>query len=236
MDKSDDILRALSQVPELTEAAKRILAANEEFKKLFADMMKQRMQAEIPQEEHKSICADVSRTIKETPCAMPNLDVMSEKFADKAAAAFTQKLEKGIKEKIDHAFENAKVRHVYSYVRPQDLLDVMEPRAKKWTVVATVLCAVLMLYIAASGVVHHHSDEYYGKLYLEVVTSEYTTDNEHEMLRKNTFSLSALPSEYRENPKLVRQHIKRNRGILKQRKKEAKVNDGVFSATIPLER
>jgi hypothetical protein len=236
MDESNDILKALGQIPELTEAAKRILAADEEFKKLVAEILKQRMQAEFTPEERQSIIADIIEVIKETPCAMPDLDAMSEKFADKAAAAFTQKLDKGIKDKIDDAFENAKVRHVYSFIRPQDLLDVMEPRAKKWTVVATALCAVLLLIITVSGVARHHSDEHYGKLYLEVVTSEYTTDEEHEMLRKNTIPLSALPSEYRENSKLVRQHIKRNQEILKQRKKEAKVNDGAFSAKIPLER
>lgn len=236
MDDSNDILKALGQVPELAEAAKRILAANEEFKKLFAEMMKLRVQAEVPQEEIRKIYAATSEAIRKTPCLLPDTTELSEQIAKKAAMSFAREAYNDTKDMIRQAFKDTHVQHVYTYVRPRDLLDALEPKAKAWTVIASILSAVLLLTTVFGFVLYRHSEVYYGQQYIEEAISKYATDEEKEMLRKDTYSVSGLPKEYYKTPKIVQQRIKRNKEILLQREAEARANKGKFSTRVPLER
>lgn len=236
MNDSNDIVKALGQTPELIDAAKKILEANEEFKKLVAEMLKHRAQAEVPLEELKKIYAAASEAIRKTPCLLPETDKLSEQIAKKAAMSFARDAYNDTKDIIREAFKDTKVEHVYTYVRPYDLLEAMKPKAKVWTVISSILSAVFFLVIVVGVLFYRHSEVYYGQQYVEEAISKYATDDESEMLLKDTYSVSRLPKEYYKAPKIVQQRIKRNKEILKQREIEAKANKGKFSTKVPLER
>lgn len=236
MNDSNDIVKALGQTPELIDAAKKILEANEEFKKLVAEMLKHRAQAEVPLEELKKIYAAAAEAIRKTPCLLPTTDKLSEEIADKASESFARKSYDDMKDMIREAFKDTKVEHVYTYVRPKDLLHAMAPKAKIWTVISSILSAVFFLVIVVGVLFYRHSEVYYGQQYVEEAISKYATDDERKMLLKDTYSVSRLPKEYDKAPKIVQQRIKRNREILRQREMEAKANKGKISTRVPLER
>lgn len=236
MEDSNEILKALGQIPELADAAKKILEANEEFKRLFAQAMKQRVQAEVSQDGLEKVYAAAVHGVKETSCQLPDIDELSAKIADRAAIYFSNNLSVGIQGTIDKAFSGAKLRHVYTYARPDDLLDAMKPWAKVWTVVSSILCGILISFFVGIGIYQHRSEEHYGRMYMQIIKSKYITDEEYEMLRKNTYTISALPVEYEKTPKLVKQRIERNQEILEQREEEARANKGKVLTNVPLER
>ena len=50
------------------------------------------------------------------------------------------------------------------------------------------------------------------------------------------YPISFLPKECLKTPSVVRQRIRRNEQIIRQRKKEARANKGHYTTKIPLER
>ena len=236
MEDSNDILKALGRIPELAEAAKKILEANEEFKKLSAEMMKRCVQADVSQDGLQKVYAAAAKGVKETSCRLPDTDELSERIANRAATYFANNLSEGLQGTIHEAFNGAKLQHVYTYARPDDLLDAMRPRARAWTIIASILCGILIIFVVGMGIYQHHTEEHYGRLYMQVLDSKYITEEEFEMLRKNTYSISALPVEFNKTPKLVMRRIERNIETIKLREEEARAKNGRFSAKVPLER
>lgn len=100
----------------------------------------------------------------------------------------------------------------------------------KWGcfVIALVLCLGFYLPIfLATGVVKDKNA--IGQEYVEISRSEYVTEEERELLERNTNPISLLPGEYEEDPEGVRKKIRQNRKEIKRRKKEAERNGGRWS-------
>lgn len=233
MDNSNDILRALSEVPDLSDAAKKILASNEEFKKLFAEMMKQRVQAEFTPEELRRAIAAIIEAIKKTPCALPDTYQLSRQVADNAVG----EIKAAIKAEAKQAVKEAVQENPVTLAKPHEYAKYIEPKLRNWTFAMTSLVISFILFFVGAVIISFNSKEYYGQLYMEeVLNSNYITDEEHDMLVQESYVTSALPNEFKEKPKYVKKKIKQWVEILKQREKEAKLNDGKYSVAVPLER
>ena len=72
----------------------------------------------------------------------------------------------------------------------------------------------------------YNSEAYWGRQYYEVYSSPYLTDKEREKISRDVHTIAILPNEFDKDPKRVKEQIKKNRGILKERKKEAKKDKG----------
>ena len=236
MENSNDILKALGQVPDLTEATRNALEALEQTKKMHAEVLQKGLQTAVPPEELQKVYSVAARGVRETTCRLPDPDTLSALIATKASEYFARLTSANMKDVIRQAFKDTPVEHVYTYARPRDLLNAMEPKARLWTVFATAVAAASLIVLIGIGASYYHTQEYIGRQYMEIYFSKYTTDAETEMLSKDLITLSALPKEYDKTPKIVRQRIKRNLEILGQRKAEAKANKGKFSTKVPLER
>ncbi len=210
--ESKEFVDALVQVPELVEAAKTFKETSGHIISSVADAIQKRPQAEIPDSELQKIAA--------TPCAPPKMDSVVKDFAYKVVGV----IEPIIKDKVNEALKGAAVtvQHTHSYCFERDLKDVADTRLRKRCLIFGLTTVVLALIIAIIAITHFNSEAYLGKQYYEVYSSPYLSEEERETLSRNCRTIAILPTEFDKNPKRVKEQIKKNRSILKERKKEAK--------------
>ena len=236
MDDTNDILKALGQIPELTEAAKRIMATNEEFKKLVADMMKQRVQAEVSQDQIQNVCNAVIEAVSRTSCRLPDTKALSEQIARQTVALFSTEIEDTAEKAVEKAVERHPVKHVFSYAKTWDLIKVAERKLKGQMIAVLIANVILLVGCAILGYAYFQPKQKIGRRYMEIIHSKYTTDEERDKLWRGVYVLSAIPVEFNETPVVVNNKVTRNEEILRQREAEAKSNKGKYSTRVPLER
>lgn len=210
--ESKEFVDALVQVPELVEAAKTFKETSGHIISSVADAIQKRPQAEIPDSELQKIAA--------TPCAPPKMDSVVKDFAYKVVGV----IEPIIKDKVNEALKGAAVtvQHTHSYCFERDLKDVADTRLMKRCLIFGLTTVVLALILVIIAIAHFNSEAYLGKQYYEVYSSPYLSEEERETLSRNCRTIAILPTEFDKNPKRVKEQIKKNRSILKERKKEAK--------------
>ena len=71
---------------------------------------------------------------------------------------------------------------------------------------------------------------HWGKEFFELYTSDYLTAEEKARLERNAGYTGILPQNYYKDPIGAQERLKRNKAILKKREREAKKNNGKFSA------
>ena len=102
--------------------------------------------------------------------------------------------------------------------------------------IVQVINIILLVIVGILTIGHYTSEEYFGQRYAEIAASKYTTKEERDDMVSVAYPISFLPKEYHKTHSVVRQRIRRNEQILRQRKKEARANKGKYSTSIPLER
>lgn len=210
--ESKEIVDALVQVPELVEAAKTFKETSGHIISSVADAIQKRPQAEIPDSELQKIAV--------TPCAPPQMDSVVKDFANKVVGA----IEPIIKDKVKEALKGAAVSvlHTHSYCFERNLKEIADTRLMKRCLIFGLTSLVLASIIVIIAIAHFNSEAYLGKQYYEVYSSPYLSKEERETLSRNCRTIAILPTEFDKNPKRVKEQIKKNRSILKERKKEAK--------------
>ena len=210
--ENKDIVEALEQVPALVKAAETFKATSGHIVSSLADAVKQRPQAEIPESELQKI--------SKTPCAQPDVDSFSKALVQKVAGDIGST----IKEKVDEALKGAtvKVQHTHSYCIEKDLKEFADIRLWNRSLAFGLTSVVLVAIIAIIAIVHFNSETYWGKQYYEVYSSPYLTEEEWENISRNIHTIAILPNEFDKDPKRVKKQIKKDNGILKVQKKEAR--------------
>lgn len=236
MDNNNQILEALGKVPGLVEAAEKILEACEEFKKMLAELLNHQIHADIPTEELKKVGATVEQVVMQTRCAMPDTTGLAQQVAEKAIPSIRPAIRAEAELGVKDAIKDNPVQHIFTYAKTWDLVKVAETKLKRRIWAVLIINIILLATLIPLGTEHFLSKAQVGKEYMSVYLSEFTTKEERKILSENIMTISALPREYNKTPKLVRQRIKRNKKILKQRKAEAKANKGKYSTKIQLER
>lgn len=238
MDNNNQILEALGKVPGLVEAAEKILEACEEFKKMLAELLNHQIHADIPTEELKKVGATVEQVVKQTRCALPDTAQISGRIAEQASSLFKASINAETKEAVKDALKDTRVtvKHEHSYYPTYEIVKVADKKLVQRFWIMAIVATIAISYSIVGTCIYFNSATFIGREYLEVYRSEYTTDEEREMLAKDVYDTSFLPREYTKAPDLVKAKIKRNKEILRQRKAEAKANKGKFSTKVPLER
>jgi translation elongation factor EF-1beta len=133
-----------------------------------------------------------------------------------------------IKEKVNEALKGATVtvQHTHSYCIERDLKEYADIRLWNRSIAFGLVSVVLVAIIVIIAIVHYNSEAYWGRQYYEVYSSPYLTDKEREKISRDVHTIAILPNEFDKDPKRVKEQIKKNRGILKERKKEAKKDKG----------
>lgn len=232
MDNS--VIEALSKVPELVETTKSIIEQNEKTNALFAKMLEHRAQAEIPNEEVQKVVLSVTDGVKRTRCAAPDVSDCSELIAQGVLNRTRGAVENAVRETVQNT--PITLEHHHTHVTAMGLAQMAEEKTRNLLALASIGLCVLLLWIGVAIAMYYHSDTYWGTQYLDIVCSEYTTDDERAMLWENHYNVSVLPKEYRLNPSYAKNKIKQNKMVLKQRRRKGKDKNGNFSTPVPLER
>lgn len=229
MTENNEIYKSLGQVPELVKLAQKQSQNIENLSKMVAQAIQRQMTAKIPEEEHQKM----AQTISSTPCAAPDMTVV----ANELAKSMIKAVRRDIHDEAVKAVKEAIQENPVTLAKPHEYAEYIEPRLRNWALTMTILVISFVVSFIGIAIYSAHSKEHYGRLYMEeVLNSKYITKEEHDMLVQDSYVMSALPSEFKKKPKYVKKKINRWVEILEQREEEAKVNNGVFSTAIPLER
>lgn len=238
MELNNKILEALSKIPKLVELAERLMAELKIKSDILAKAVQNKVQAEIPPEAIESFTKAVTDSVRHTQCAPPDASRLSAGIANKLAEEIRTQVYADVRAATSEAIKDTPhvLKKEVVYMNPWDATEFAEDKTRRYNHVLLVLCIVFMIAFGFCAWKLYGSDAYVGKRYMENCTSEYATRAEKEMLWENTSTVSVVPDEYDKLPGLVRQKIRNNKAILRQREAEAKANNGHFSTRIPLER
>ncbi len=232
MDNS--VIEALSKVPELVETTKSIIEQNEKTNAVFAKMLEHRAQAEIPNEEVQKIVRSVTDGVEQTRCAAPDVSDCSELIAQGVLKRTRGAVEDAVRETVQNT--PIALEHHHTHATAMGLVQMAEEKTRNLLTLASIGLGILLLWICFAIAEYYRSDTYWGTQYLDVVCSEYTTESEKAMLWENHYTVSVLPKEYKSNPSYVKNKIKQNKMVLKQRRRKGRDKNGNFSTPVPLER
>jgi hypothetical protein len=234
MNENNEIYKSLGQVPELVKLAQNLIEKIEKLIKMVAQAIQRQMTATIPEEEHQRM----AKTISHTPCAAPDMTEVANELANSMIKALRRDIHDEAVNAVKEAVKDTpvKVEKNVHYTSSWEMSHIADKALARrfWIMFSVTVLASLLIAIGAYE--YFNSKMYLAKQYMEVYNSKYTTDEEREMLREDTFTVGALPLEYHKSPGLVKAKIKRNKQILQQRNEEAKANKGKFSTKMPLER
>ena len=210
--ENKDIVEALEKAPELVKAAETFKETSGHIVSSLADAVKKRPQAEIPESELQKI--------SETPCAPPDMDSFSKALAQKIAGGIGTL----IQDKVNEALKNAtvSVQHTHSYCIERDLKEIADIRLWNRSIAFGLTSVVLAAILAIIAIAYYNSETYWGKQYYKVYSPPYLYQEERETLSRNCRTIAILPTEFEKNPKRVKEQIKKNKNILKERKKKQK--------------
>lgn len=232
MDENNEIAKYLGQVPGLVNATNTLLKDNARKDELIARLLQKRPQAEIPQAEIDK----VTQAVEQTPCALPDTREIANAIAVPVMDEIRRSLANEIEQTVSNTVSSIPVKHIHTHTTLAEMTQMAEKKLRRSVYISLGSCIITLIIVVILFWCGLNSKEYLGVEYRRIVTSEYITDAEYEMLMSEARALSYLPKESIDNQKYCKQMIRRNKRILRQRKAEAKANNGNYSTSIPLER
>lgn len=232
MDNS--VIEALSKVSDLVETTKIIIDQNEKTNAIFAKVLEHRAQAEIPHEEVEKVVRSVVDGVQHTRCAAPDVTKASELIAQ----AVLNRTQGAVEDAVRETVRNTPVtlEHQHTHVTALGLVKFAEEKTRNLLTLVSIGLGALLLWIGIAIVWYYNTDTYWGEQYNEVACSNYATEEERNMLWEDIYAKSVLPKEYKTNPSHVKDKIRQNKKVLKQRRRKGKDKNGNFSTDVPLER
>lgn len=220
MNETEILIEALGQVPELVEAAKVYKTANDKTVSALATAIKQQPNAIIPPTE----ILKVINAVAGTQCALPDSADLVRKITAEIAPILREEVEQTIRKTRIH------LQHEHKHYSLGNLWEIVDDKAQKW--IFGLACAVFLLLMGyAFGIAYAFESELFlGREYWEICSSEYLTKEEADAMLEDLDGVSAYPEKYKDYPKSLREKLRKNKSIIKKRRKQAKNNDGKFSA------
>lgn len=212
------LLDALEQIPNLINAAQTYKATSDRIVTTLAEAVKKSPPAIVPAGELEKM----KEVIKTTPCAKPDITLISKELARRIAGDVSDAIKPAVRNAASEALKGASVSVEHSHIIERNLKDVVDKKMKKTNRILWGVIIILALTIGISAITYFSGETYWGKQYYDVFTSKYLTPEEKANLKENSFLLSVLPRDYREDTAAARLQIKQYKEILKKREKDAK--------------
>ncbi len=234
MENNPTIIQALGEVPGLIEATKTIIEQNDKTNAIFAKALEHRAQAEIPIEEVQKVVRHVTEGVRQTRCAAPDVNEISDIIGQNVSKKTSQVLEDVVRETVRNT--PIQLKHTHVHTTESSLLKLADDVSKNWILALSGVCILLIITIICTLLWYRNTERYWGNRYMKVYKSEYTTESEKKVLWEKAYPVDFLPSEFGTNPDYVKKKIQQNEVVLKERKREAKRHKGKWSAKVPIER
>lgn len=227
MEKTDNYFKL---IPQVLDKNIKVLDAMNRRDEVYAKILQQKQQAEIPQEELEKI----AQVVAQTPCKEPDPEILSKHIALKVISGVQNDIQKAVEEKIKTMKINLTHNHYHSKLF--NICEMVEKDVRNWLITLVVLCFTLAASLTGCLWWYFTSDIYYGQQYQQIYSSKYITTEEKNMLAKEIRGTGFLPNEYYDVPKVCQGRIKRNKQLIKERREQAEVNKGRFNTIPAIER
>lgn len=222
MENNNDIVKALAEVPTLVEMTKQLIEDNEQKFKILAEVAKQKPTAEIPDTELQRVSKAAAEAVANTRCALPSCEMVAKEIADTAICQMSDSIEEKASMAVKTGIKSTPIRHIFTYARTPDLLDVADQKLSKLVKVLLGIVGAMALLIAIVGILYTNSEIRWGRKYQRIIQSEVITDSERAKFLENTYPVGRLPKDYKKSPTRIRKQIRQYEDILEQRQKDIK--------------
>ncbi|MBR0531007.1 MAG: hypothetical protein IJJ96_00205 [Bacteroidales bacterium] len=234
--ENNEIAKALGQVPELVARTDTLIEDNARKDEIIGRLLQSRMKAEIPDSEVEKVVHAASTAVARTRCATPDAVGIGSEVASFIKEDIRDSLHDVVVNTVRESIKDIPVEHIHTHTTLRQLTKMAEEKLNNWIEGLAIACASLFIMMISLFLGYINSEEYLGSRYVNVINSKYITTDETKALMKGTYYVGIMPKEYSKNRRIIRQRIRRNEEILRQRRKEARANKGNYSTTIPLER
>ena len=181
MDDIQLILTALSQAPDLVEAARTYKDVNDKAINTISTAVKQQPKAIIPDSE----MIRLKNNISQTPCALPETDEFTKALADQVYKIIAPVIRSEIKSAVGATDITIKHDHTHNHYSLAGFWKIVNDTAKKW-IIGLAMSTLILAATLVIGLVHlTNSEMYLGMKYMEIYDSGLLTKSEKEKLRKN---------------------------------------------------
>ena len=225
MDDIQLILTALSQAPDLVEAARTYKETNDKAINTISNAVKQQPKAIIPDSEMTKL----KNNISQTQCALPDTEEFTKELADQVYKIITPSIRSEIKSAVGATDITINHEHKHRHYAYSASFGMINDTAKKW-IIGLSIFAVLAVG-AFTYWVHYvrNSELFLGQRCLEIYESKYVTDQEKKEMFKEFYSVALYPKKYRDSPDALRERISKNMTIIKDREFQSLFKKGKFN-------
>lgn len=220
MNDTELLLNAIGQIPGLVDAAKTYKESNEKTISTLATAVRQQPKAEVPQTE----ISKVTKAIASTQCSLPDTEDLVTKIKDMISPLLQEEIARAVKEyKIVLHHE-----HNHKHYSIGDLWKIVDNKTRNLICILYCVLTVLIAGYILAAMYVYQSRLFLGQECWEIYTSGYVTEEEKKVMIKDFNGVSAYPEKYKDSPWALREKIRKNRSILKDRRKQARKNKGKY--------
>ena len=225
MNDTQVILTALSQAPDLVEAARTYKETNDKAINTISNAVKQQPKAIIPDSEMTKL----KNNISQTQCALPDTEEFTKELADQVYKIIAPSIRAEIKSAVGATDITINHEHKHRHYAYSASFDMINDTAKKW-IIGLSIFAVLAIDAFAYWVHYvRNSELFLGQRCLEIYESKYVTDQEKKEMFKEFYSVALYPKKYQDSPEALRERIRKNESIIKDREFQSLFKKGEFN-------
>ncbi len=204
MNYTQLILTALSQVPDLVEAARTYKEVNDKAINTISIAVKKQPEAIIPDSEMKKL----KNSISQTQCALPDADEFTKELAEQVYK---------IKSSVGATDITLKHEHTHRHYSYSASFDMINDTAKKW-IIGLSISVVVLFGIIAYGIHYMRTSELFlGKRCMDIYMSDYVTEKEKKEMLKDCYWIAFYPKKYQDSPQALRERIRKNEAVINDR-------------------
>ena len=224
MDDIQLILTALSQAPDLVEAARTYKDVNDKAINTISNAVKQQPKAIIPDSEMTRL----NNNISQTPCALPETDEFTKALADQVYKIIAPVIRSEIKSAVGATDITINHEHKHRHYAYSASFDMINDTAKKWIIGLSIFAVVAVGAFAYWVHYVRNSELFLGQRCLEIYESKYVTDQEKKEMFKEFYSVALYPKKYQDSPEALRERIRKNEAIIYEREIQSCLKKGKF--------
>lgn len=222
MNDTEILLKALGQLPDLVDAAKTYKETNDKTVSTLSTAIKERPKAIIPESEMSRLKCN----ILQTPCALPDTDGVAAQIVEYVRECMPAIVQAEVKKALGET--KVTMIHRHEHYSIGSLWNIVNDVTKRWIVALGISVVLLLCALVYSVDYALTSELFLGKSYREICNSKYITKEERDAMIKDVYAVSACPRKYEGRPKALRDKIRQNKAILRERKSRAMYENDKF--------
>ena len=170
----------------------------------------------------------LKNNISQTPCALSETDEFTKALADQVYKIIAPVIRSEIKSAVGATDITIKHDHTHNHYSLAGFWKIVNDTAKKWIIGLGIFSVVSIGAFAYWVHYVRNSELFLGQRCLEIYESEYVTDQEKKEMLKDCYWIAFYPKKYHDSPQALRERIRKNEAIIKDREFQSHFKKGKF--------